>query len=89
VALAGPAAAARVLAARREAPLARESFASFLPGVPTRRLTDRGSLYRVTAIGEVGTVRRAIEATVRAPAGLEAEMMTWRPIGADELQDDP
>ena len=89
VALAGPAAAARVLAARREAPLARESFASFLPGVPTRRLTDRGSLYRVTAIGEVGTVRRAIEVTVRAPAGLEAEVMTWRPIGADELQDDP
>jgi general secretion pathway protein K len=83
VALAGPAAAARVLAARREAPLARESFASFLPDVPARRLTDRGSLYRVTAIGEVGTVRRAIEVTVRAPAGLEAEVMTWRPIGED------
>jgi len=80
VALAGPAAAARVLAARRKTPLARAAFAALLPDVPPRRLTDRGSFYRVTAVGEVGTVRRTIEATVRAPAGLEASVVAWRPI---------
>jgi len=80
VALAGPAAAARVLAARRKTPLARAAFAALLPDVPPRRLTDRGSFYRVTAAGEVGTVRRTIEATVRAPAGLEASVVAWRPI---------
>jgi hypothetical protein len=42
----------------------------------------------VIAEGEVGTVRRAIEASVRAPAGLEPEVVTWRPIGEDELRDD-
>jgi general secretion pathway protein K len=84
VALAGPAAAARVLAARQKGPLARDAFPALLPGVPPRRLTDRGSFYRVIAEGEVGTVRRAIEATVRAPAGLDAEVVSWRPIGEDE-----
>jgi hypothetical protein len=83
------AAAARVLAARQKAPLARDAFASLLPGVPPRRLTDRGSFYRVTAAGEVGTVRRVIEATVRAPAGLDAELVTWRPIGEIELDEQP
>jgi general secretion pathway protein K len=84
VALAGPAAAARVLAARREKPLARETFATLLPDVTARRLTDRGSLYRVTAVGEVGDVRREVEAVVRAPRGLEAEVTRWRPVGEDE-----
>lgn len=88
VALAGPGAAARVLAARRQAPLARETLAALLPDVPPRRLTDRGSFYRVIAQGEVGDVHRAIEATVRAPAGLEGEVVAWRPVGDDEASDD-
>ena len=80
VALAGPAAAARVLAARRRGPLARETFRTLLPDVPLRRLTDRGSFYRVVSVGEVGDVRRAVEATVRAPMGLAPAVVAWRPI---------
>jgi hypothetical protein len=41
----------------------------------------------VTAVGEVGTVRRTIEATVRAPAGLEASVVAWRPIADDQEPD--
>jgi general secretion pathway protein K len=80
VALGGRAGAARVLAARRQEPLARETFSTLLPDVPPRQLTDRGSFYRVIALGEVGAVRRGIEAMVRAPAGLEAEVVAWRPL---------
>ena len=87
VALAGRATAARVLAARRRGPLARAAFATLLPEVPSRRLTDRGTFYRVIAVGEVGAVRRTLEATVRAPAGLEAEVVAWRPMAEGEAAD--
>jgi hypothetical protein len=79
-ALGGAAAAARVLAARRDGPLSRETMRALMPGVPAARLTDRGSFYRVVAAGEVGEIRRGVEAVVRAPAGLEPEVVAWRPL---------
>jgi len=86
VSIAGPAAAARVVAARRAGPLGRETFRTLLPDVPARRLTDRGSFYRIVSAGQVGEVRRVVEATVRAPAGLEAEVVAFAPA-ADVVGD--
>lgn len=80
VALAGAAGAARVLAARRDRPLDRAAMRALLPDVPPARLTERGSFYRIVADARVGDVRRVVEAVVRAPAGLEPELVAWRPV---------
>src|SRR5881296_4103625 len=71
----------RLLAARRRGAIAAEDVAALLAGAPDTvrlALTPRGQHYAVRAVGGVGTVRRTVEATLSAPAGLEPEIVASR-----------
>src|SRR6266478_3677484 len=69
--------------ASREVLLAAEDIAALLPGTTDSvrlALTPRGQHYMVRAVGGVGAVRRTVEATVSAPAGVESEVVAWRTV---------
>ena len=73
----------RLLAERARRPLAAEDSAALLPDAPDAVrlvLTPRGQRYTVRAVGGVGAVRRAVEATLAAPAGVEPEIVAWRAV---------
>ena len=73
----------RLLAERARRPLAAEDSAALLPDAPDAVrlvLTPRGQHYTVRAVGGVGAVRRAVEATLSAPAGVEPEIVAWRAV---------
>ena len=73
----------RLLVARGRRPLAAEDIAAQLPGTTDSvrlALTPRGQHYMVRAVGGVGAVRRTVEATVSAPAGVESEVVAWRTV---------
>jgi general secretion pathway protein K len=70
----------RLLAARVMRPLAGADFAAWLPGIPTERLTARGRHYTVRVVADAGGIRRAREATLEAPGGVDATVVAWRPL---------
>lgn len=70
----------RLLGARLHGPITAEDVAALLPDAPPAvrlALTPRGQHYTVRAVGGVGTVRRAVEATLAAPSGVEAAVVAW------------
>jgi len=74
------AAVGRLLAARARGPL---DLAAVLPdAAPTVRqaLTDRGQYYTVRAVAGVDELRRGVEATLSAPAGVDPVIVAWRPF---------
>jgi type II secretory pathway component PulK len=73
----------RLLAARLRGPITAEDVAALLADAsPSVRLalTPRGQHYTVRAVGGVGAVRRAVEATLAAPPGVEAGVVAWRRV---------
>jgi len=72
-----PAAVERVLSARGDHPVADADLTA-LSG--DARLTTRGQYYRVQALAGVDALRRGVEATLAAPAGVEPDVVTWRPF---------
>ena len=64
-------------------PLAAEDIAALLLATTDSvrlALTPRGQHYTVRAVGGVGAVRRTVEATVSALAGVEPEVVAWRTV---------
>src|SRR2546422_3224596 len=77
------AAGGRLLAARGGDPLPPGDSAALLSGTADSvrlAITPRGQHYMVRAAGGVGAVRRTVEATVSAPAGVESEVVAWRTV---------
>jgi general secretion pathway protein K len=77
-----PAAVDRLLGARARGPITDDQLAALLPDAPTAvrtALATRGQRYAVRARAGVGRVRRAVEATVWAPAGVDPVVVAWRP----------
>ena len=73
----------RLLAARRRGAIVAEDVAALLPDAPYAvrlALVPRGQHYTVRAVGGVGALRRTVEATVSAPAGVEPEIVAWRAV---------
>lgn len=72
----------RVLAARGRAPIAPADLPALLPELPAARarLTPRAQHYTVRALAGVGETRRALEATLWAPAGAEPAVVAWRGV---------
>ena len=73
----------RLLAARERGAIAAEDIAALLSGATDSvrlALTPRGQHYAVRAVGGVGAVRRTVDATVSAPAGVEPEVVAWRRV---------
>jgi general secretion pathway protein K len=71
----------RLLAARARDALGTDDIAALVPDAPDAVrlvLTPRSSHYTVRAVGAVNAVRRSIEATVAAPAGVEPDVVAWR-----------
>lgn len=91
LALADEAVVERLLAARAERPIdPGRDLPALLPDLGSaaratlaRRLTARGNHYAVRALGGVGDVRRAVEATLWAPVGVDPEVVGWRPFVPD------
>lgn len=73
----------RVLAARQGAPIDDARLEELVPGTTRPRFTSRGLHYTVRAVGSVGEVRRAVEATLEAPAGLDATVRSWRALAPE------
>jgi general secretion pathway protein K len=76
----------RVLAARARGPLDADAIAALLPELPAgirQLLAPRGQRYRVTVTAEVGGEIRRVEATLWAPAGVEPQIIGWRPVAAE------
>ena len=73
----------RVLAARQGAPIDDARLEELVPGTTRPRFTARGLHYTVRAVGSVGEVRRAVEATLAAPAGLDATVRSWRALAPE------
>ena len=73
----------RLLAARRRGAIVAEDVAALLPDAPYAvrlALVPRGQHYTVRAVGGVGTLRRTVETTLSAPAGVEPEIVAWRSL---------
>jgi len=80
------AAVERLLAARRRAPIDLDDLAALLPAAPAsvrQALTPHGQHYTVRAVAGVGDMRRAVEATLWAPGGVDPEVVAWRPLVPD------
>jgi len=69
----------RILSARADRPLA-EADVTALVSDEGARLTTRGQYYRVRALAGVDALRRGVEATLAAPAGVEPAIVAWRPF---------
>src|SRR5439155_246030 len=68
----------RLLAARGGGAIAAEDVAALLPDAPGAVrlvLAPRGQHYTVRAVGGVGALRRTVETTLSAPAGVEPEIV--------------
>lgn len=74
----------RMLAARAGRVIAAEEFPDALPGIRSDRLTTRAQHYTVRAVAGVSELRRAAEATLDAPPGLDATVVAWHPVAPDE-----
>jgi len=73
----------RLLAARRRGAIVAEDVAALLPDAPYAvrlALVPRGQHYTVRAVGGVGALRRTVETTLSAPAGVEPEIVAWRSL---------
>jgi general secretion pathway protein K len=78
----------RLLVRRGRAPIdPREDLAALFPALtdPAHttlrgRLTARGGYYTVRVRAGVGEARRTAEATLWAPAGIDPEVVAWRPL---------
>jgi len=73
----------RLLAARRRGAIVAEDVAALLPDTPYAvrlALVPRGQHYTVRAVGGVGALRRTVETTLSAPAGVEPEIVAWRSL---------
>ena len=73
----------RLLAARRRGAIVAENVAALLPDAPYAvrlALVPRGQHYTVRAVGGVGALRRTVETTLSAPAGVEPEIVAWRSL---------
>src|SRR5437867_1703841 len=73
----------RLLAARGGGAIAAEDVAALLPDAPGAVrlvLAPRGQHYTVRAVGGVGALRRTVETTLSAPAGVEPEIVSWRAV---------
>ena len=74
-----------LLAARARGALTAESLPALVPNEDARRLLAPRSLhYSVRAVAGVGEVRRAVEATLSAPGGSEAQIVAWRAVLPDD-----
>jgi general secretion pathway protein K len=85
------AAVERLLAARARGPLGDEELTALLADVPAalrQALTPRGQRYTVRATAGVGEVRRGVEATLWAPAGIDPEVVAWRTFVPGSEPDD-
>jgi general secretion pathway protein K len=76
----------RLLAARARGPLDADRLAALLPdrAAARRLLVPRGQHYTVRVVAGVGRIRRAAKAVVWAPAGLDPEIVSWRPLPSAE-----
>jgi general secretion pathway protein K len=76
------AAVERLLAARARGPLDADRLAALLPDAQAARrlLVPRGQHYTVRVLAGVGQIRRAAEAVLWAPPGLDPEIVAWRPL---------
>ncbi len=73
----------RLLAARRRGAIVAEDVAALRPDAPYAvrlALVPRGQHYTVRAVGGVGALRRTVETTLSAPAGVEPEIVAWRSL---------
>jgi len=73
----------RLLAARSRGAIVAEDVAALLPDAPYAvrlALVPRGQHYTVRAVGGVGALRRTVETTLSAPAGVEPEIVAWRSL---------
>jgi hypothetical protein len=78
-----PATVERVLAARERAPIEPDAIAALLgdrAGTTRALLATTGGRFRVRALGGVGDVRRALEALLSAPPGVEPAIVGWRAL---------
>jgi general secretion pathway protein K len=73
-----PATVDRIGAARATIGARAAELAALVPGPAGGRLVARTLHYLVRAVAEVGDVRRAVEATLWAPAGAEPVVLAWR-----------
>jgi general secretion pathway protein K len=74
-----------VLAARARGALGTEMLPALVPNADARRLLAPTSRhYTVRAVAGVGEVRRAVEATLAAPRGVEPRVVAWRAVLPDE-----
>jgi general secretion pathway protein K len=76
-----PAAVERLLAARARGPITDEQLAALFPDASSAlrsALTTRGQRYAVRAVAGVGTIRRAVDATLWAAAGADPQVVAWR-----------
>ena len=77
-----PAAVERLLAARARGSLEADEVSALLPETPaaTRALlAPRGQRYPVRVTAGVDELRRGVDALLAAPAGVEPEIVGWRP----------
>ncbi len=82
-----PSAADQVLAARTHRTLDADDFAALLPTVPGDRLTTRARHYTAHVVAGVSEIRRAVDATLDVPPGLDAEVVAWHPRVPDVLRE--
>src|SRR6185503_2926321 len=74
-----------LLTARARGALTAESLPALVPNADARRLLAPRSLhYGVRTVAGVGEVRRAVEATLSAPGGSEAQIVAWRAVLPDD-----
>jgi len=78
--LGDPVAVERVLSARADRPLADDDVTALVASDRRGQLVTRGQYYRVRALAGVDALRRGVEATLAAPAGVEPEVVSWRPF---------
>lgn len=76
----GPADVERLVAARALGPIGEAALDGLVSGAARRVLTTRAQHYTVHVESGVGEVRRAVEALVAAPAGVEPRVEAWRPV---------
>jgi type II secretory pathway component PulK len=74
----------RLLAARARAPIGDDDVDALLGDAAARPLlVTRAQYYAVRVVSGVGEIRRGVEATVWAPAGVAPTVVAWRPFTPD------
>jgi general secretion pathway protein K len=73
----------RLLATRARRAVAPHELGGLLAGVPAALLTLGSRHYTVRVVATVGDVRRAVEATLSVPEGLDPAIVGWRPLPPD------